>query len=187
MFGPPSTWTYCSYLLVIGVIAANQIPAQLSRAAVYCLIVLGLLSYKTEIQQVRRLYLTMRPQPETYGLWASADEAREWQRVITIVRGSRTFLLTELGSAAITSPVFEKPLMFVLMPGHPLERELGRGILQMRHADFVVAPISSVEEVEGPSYGHVLQWHPGLRAGLAPDKLVFRGRYFVVFRSPRQS
>jgi hypothetical protein len=181
MFGPPSTWTYCSYILVLGVIIANQTPLRLSRTVISLMVVLGLLSNKTELVGLRRLYATTQPLSQAYGLWAMRNEVVEWDHALDLVRGHRTALLLELGAGAVIAPELEKPAAFIMTAGHALEPELQRQIGQMRHVEFILSPISSVEDVEGPSYGHVLEYYPELARELDRDKVIYKGEYFVVF------
>jgi hypothetical protein len=181
MFGPPITWTYCSYILVLGVIIANQTPPWLSRTVISLMIVLGLLSNKAGLIDLRRLYATTQPLPQAYGLWATRNEVVDWEHVLDLVRGHRTTLLVELGAGAVIAPELEKPTTFCMTAGHALEPELQRQIGTMRHVEFIVSPISSVEDVEGPSYGHVLEYYPELARELDRDKMIYKGEYFVVF------
>jgi len=187
MFGPPSTWTYCSYILVLGVIIANQTPLRLARTVIILMVVLGLLSNKTELVGLRHLYATTQPLPQAYGLWATRNEVVEWEHALDLVRGHRTALLVELGAGAALTPELEKSGAFIMTAGHALEPELQRQIDLMRHVEFILSPISSVEDVEGPSYGHVLEYYPELARELDRDKVIYKGEYFVVFHVDSQA
>lgn len=181
IFGPPGTWTYCSYILVMAVIVANQTSAWISRFVILTLLVLGFLSYKTDLRELQRLYTSTRPQSQAYNLWVSNAEIKEWQRVLTIVKGHRTAFLVAVGSAALTAPELEKPVALSLTAGHSMAPELKRQVEMMRQAEFVLSPISSVENVDGPSYGDVLEYYPELFRGLRDDTVSFKGKYFIVF------
>src|SRR5262249_23238215 len=71
IFGTSGTWTYCSYILVIGVIIANQTPVWLTRSVVFAFLMLGLLSYRSDLTDLHQLYASTRPLSQAYGLWAS--------------------------------------------------------------------------------------------------------------------
>ncbi|MGA7869546.1 MAG: hypothetical protein WCA22_01480 [Candidatus Binatus sp.] len=182
MYGPPGTWIYYSYILVIGVAAIREEPLRLSHAVIGAMIVLSLVSNKSDLLELRHRYASMRATQQSFGLWASADEIREWQYVIGLVRGDRVAILTEAGAAALYAPEAEKPVALNMFPGYPVDEELSREVVMLQSAKFVLAPISSVEELEGPSYGGALRYYPELARALAGDDKFYRGKYFVVYR-----
>jgi hypothetical protein len=174
-YGAAFSWTYYSYVLVMG-IAAAAVSAALPRVAVWALAAIALVANKAALSNDYRAWTAAAATSETAGLWASADERGEWTRVRATAHGCRTAMLIPEGAAEVLFPEFEKPVSLYLTEGLYRLADIARKTAQIAAAQLVVMP--------GPSsrYGEFLPPAP-IRQAMANFELIWRGKYFAVYRS----
>jgi hypothetical protein len=87
-FGPPTSWTYYPYIVVMGVAAAsamNSVTARVTMLLAFVAFVALDASLVAATSQ-RKMYA---PTALTAGLWADATDRAEWSTVIRLISGSR--------------------------------------------------------------------------------------------------
>jgi len=180
----PGTWTYYSYVLVMG-IAATSLWQHFSGAVVGALAILAALGQKADVSSSLEQLHSTASSPLTAGLWAKADERVEWQSVMRAVAqrpdpktgcGNYSAMLSYEGGLQLIVPGFGKPETAFFLPGFPVDRGSAARIQQINKAFLIVVPekFQSVEEA--------LLLITIDRSVLADSEPVFKGKYFSVYR-----
>jgi hypothetical protein len=179
-FANPGSWTYYSYILVMG-IAATSLWQRSSRYVVGVLAIVAALGLMRDGVSIFRRRHETAANPVTAGLWARADERFEWQSVVRAIAqhpnpqsgcGNYSAVLSYEGGLELIAPGFGKPETAFFLPGLPNDRGKAAKIEQIANAGVIVAPEDSYHLEETPMG----------RSLLANSELVFKGKYFTVYR-----
>ncbi len=180
LFGPPMSWTYYPYLLVMGVAAASAVsygPALVAFALAVVVLVPQLVYLASGALQ----WKSMTPSPVTAGLWADANERAEWANVQRLVAGHRAVAIGVAGCVPLLAPNFEPPIGAYLVPDESTPTEVERTIARVKTAEMVVRPASV-------SIGDPIASWPELTRAFDNFDLVWKGRvYQVCRRRPRSA
>jgi hypothetical protein len=174
-YGPPASWTYYAYILVMDVLAtAAWSPA--ATKIVWSLCILAAIgnygSFKTSIIAWR----TMTQSSVTAGLFALPAESAEWSRVTSMVSDKNPELFTWDGGAELLFPWLGKPVGAFIIPGGATDKELQHEVQQLRSAKAVIIP--TIPELGNP----LTNWSgPEFQNVLDHTTLVFKGVYFEVY------
>jgi hypothetical protein len=185
-FGPPSSWTYYSYVLVMGLGATaawyrrvghvSYAPVMNFVTALVLLAILGSVGFFRDSYQ--RWAHGIRSE-ETAGLWAFPDERDEWIQVRRTIKGARSAtLLVPMCGGELLYPEFEKPVAAFVLPGQSVPSEVSNKVQQLSRADFIVRP---TQRAFGGDPDQVLHWWPELKPALDGSKMVFHGEFFDVY------
>lgn len=174
-YGPPSSWTYYAYIMVMGVAATDAWGAAAAKI-VWGLCILAALGNYTLIKSSFVAWKTMHRTSVTAGLFATPAEAAEWVHVTTLVKDQRPALFTWVGNAELLFPWFGKPVGTWIVPGEATDGEVQRKVDQLRAARIIVIPAI-------PGFSNPITDWPGpeFRTVLYNTKLVFKGEYFEVY------
>ena len=140
-FGSQWSWTYYSYLLVIGCAIAADL-GNASRRIGLVLCALALFSWTDVVYWNYRWWRTTEPASSTAGLWASSDERAEWLSVLAKARGHKAVMLDRQGATELLFPGFEDPVSLFLLKGLMTPQEIQRKLAQISGADIVIVPMS---------------------------------------------
>ncbi len=187
-FGPPASWTYYPYIVVMGVAAASMMNAVTMRITML-LVFVAFVALDASLVIAGSQWKTSTPSALTASLWADAADRAEWSTVTHLITAPRSptsnFLrsvataspravaIGVAGAASILFPEFEKPLGAYLVRDEATPAEVARVIEQIKAADFVVRPVSV--SIGDPIYA----WPEMVRAFDNFD-VVFKGRTFQV-------
>lgn len=174
IFGPPLSWTYYPYVLVMGLAASSLLgtgPAIVAVALTAVAFVAQIVNLGVGMAEWR----LAAPSPITAGLWAHADERAEWNTVAHLIAGHRTVAVGVAGGASILFPDFEKPIGAYLAPAAALPAEAELSIARIKAADMVVRPASE-------SIGDPISFWPDLTQTLSRLEVVWKGRVYQVCR-----
>lgn len=174
-YGPPASWTYYVYLLVMGVIATAAWSAAASRV-VWGLCLLAAIGNYGTVKSSIIAWSTMKQSSMTAGLFALPAESAEWNRVTSMVNDENPALFTWDGGAEVLFPWLPKPVGAFIVPGVATSSELQRKVQQLRSAKAIVIPTI-------PEFGNPITNWPGPEFQTALDNttLVFKGVYFEVY------
>jgi hypothetical protein len=173
-FGPPLSWTYYPYILVMGTAASSA----LNRASAMAVLTLTLVAFMAEIVSISVAAAEWKissPSPTAAGLWADAGERAEWANVMRLIAGHRTVAVGVAGGASILFANFEKPVGAYLVRDEATPAEVERTIERIQTADFVVRPASE-------SIGDPISFWPALTNTLDHLQLVWKGHVYQVCR-----
>jgi len=173
-FGSSASWIYYSYLLVIGCALATEMGAGWRRFAIP-LCALALLAWISPAGFTWRAWKTTSPNPATARLWASPEEAGEWNKVIGFARREKMVVLDTKGSVELMYPEFGKPVSLYLDPGLMTQKDIARKVAQLSSASAFVVP-KSVRTFGG------LPDAPELVAATRDFDLEWKGDFFEVYR-----
>ena len=204
-FGNELSWIYYFYIPVIGLAAAARFGVG-CEVAIFCLAltfpakeigkeivqhlapnsavlaanvpsrILSVPAYRPVFTY--QLWFTTAPSAETDWLWAAPQERTEWTKVLTMVRGSRTALLSNFGGADVIFPEFSPPVTLFFCRGISAA-DVSRKISQLDASSMIVIPrVQSDVLVEFPAIGNLM------RKDFTP---VFRGAFFAVYRRKMSS
>lgn len=176
-FAGPTSWSYYSYILVIGA-AACCTRAHLSAAGGWLLVALAASGQTSARAQDVVNWKVRGPSAATAGLWASAGQRDDWEAVVRRVDGQRAALLLPQGCAPLLFPEFERNAYAYLTPGVTLPHELARALEQFADAPIAIAVIE-------PSYGYALTLIPRVVAALSQRQPIFKNEFFAVYRRAR--
>jgi hypothetical protein len=174
-YGPPASWTYYAYILVMGVVAtAAWSPATTRVVCGFCILAAignyGL--FKSSIIA----WKTMRPSSVTAGLFALPAESAEWSRVASMVTDKNPALFTWDGGAELLFPWLCKPVGAFIIRGGATDNELQHKVQQLRSAKAVIIP--TIPELGNP----LTNWPgPEFQTVLDHTTLIFKGVYFEVY------
>jgi hypothetical protein len=135
-YGWPGSWTYYSYLLVIGIgmgLALFRARPSLVLALTLVALVGHTQTYKNTVNAWRHATRT----PETAGLWAHADQRGEWAHVRAIA-GEREIYYLNNGCPELLFPRVKGPVSFFLSPAMQTPREIELIQRQLEQAEVVV-------------------------------------------------
>jgi hypothetical protein len=176
-FGSEVSWRYYCYILVMGA-AATSVRDLVSARIAGLLGAMALLGNVSHFAQISEQWRSTSPSPVTGGMWASAEEVREWEQVQHAVgnerAGYRALVLTAMGSAPVLSPRFEPPFANHFTPGELMPDQLARLMRQIDSAQRIVAVIS-------PGFGNMLVWWPDIQRALDGHELAWKGKSFAVY------
>ncbi len=174
-FGNNASWTSYPYLLPMGVGAMTLWSNNFGKL-VWSLIILGIAGQKGMINENFHAWRNTAPSTTTAGLWANRDERQEWTQVLELAKGNSSVVLASDGSAELLFPGLTPPVAATLMRGQTTVSELRRKIEQLSAAQFAIVP-------EVPDNLGFLNHWPEFKDALSIwGKVVFRGRYFRVYR-----
>jgi hypothetical protein len=174
IFGPPLSWTYYPYIVVMGLAASSLLGTGPAIVAV-ALTVVAFVAQVVNLGVGAAEWKISTPSPITAGLWAHAGERAEWTTVAHLIAGHRTVAVGVAGGASILFPDFEKPIGAYLAPAAALPAEAERSIARIKAADMVVRPASE-------SIGDPISFWPDLTHTLDHLEVVWKGRVYQVCR-----
>lgn len=173
-FGGASSWSYYSYILVMGAIAAcsgDRVRYTIA-AALTVLAATGQTSFRVADFASWR---DGAPAVEMAGLWASADERRAWTAALDSLGGRSAALISSEGGAPLFFPQLQRYELLCLVPGDINTQQFDRAVREFSEAPMIVAVVD-------PLFGNALDFWPSLRELLAKRELVLRNRFFAVYR-----
>jgi len=135
-YGWPGSWTYYSYLLVIG-IGMGLTLFRARPALVLALTLLALAGHAQTYQNAVNAWRHAARSPETAGLWAHADQRGEWAQVRAIA-GAREIYYLNNGCPELLFPRVSGPVSFFLSPAMQTPREIELIQGQLEKAEVVV-------------------------------------------------
>jgi len=174
-FGGSSSWSYYSYIPVIGAIAACT--ADRTRCAIVgtALTVLAA-SGQTSFRVADLIsWRDLTPAADTAGLWASADERSAWTAALDSLGGRKAALISGEGAAPLLFPQFEQYDFLCVVPGDISAEQFDHAMREFSQAPMIVAVVD-------PLFGDALDFWPPLRNLLARRELVLRSRFFAAYR-----
>jgi hypothetical protein len=186
-------WSWCCVPLVVSFLVPG---AKLGRAAINHLesrdstvvaVAVDRGSTNEQLQQVGQSTLgythwfSDSRSSDTANLWASVAEQREWQHVLSNIRGFRTAVLVVDGCVSLLYPeLFMPPVSLYLSSGEAVPSEIGRALGQLQRSEMIVIPEQSANH-QGWSFdvaGEFPQISQLINSGFVR---VFEGRYFHVY------
>jgi hypothetical protein len=174
IFGPPMSWTYYPYLLVMGVAATSAVGYGPALVA-FALTVVALVPQLAYLASGALQWKSMAPSPVTAGLWADPNERAEWATVERLIAGHRAVAVGVAGGVPLLAPNFAPPLGAYLVPDESTPAEVERTIARVKTAEFVVRPASI-------SIGDPASDWPELTRAFDNLEVVWKGRVFQVCR-----
>jgi hypothetical protein len=174
-YGSPASWTYYAYVLVVGIIATEV--SAFAVAPVGALCVLAALANYSGVGSALKAWRTMKPSAATAGLFANAQERAEWRQITLAAGEEHPTLFAQLGGAEVLFPWLSRPAAAFMVPGVASDAEVQRENRQLRTASLIIIPTipdfrNSPVKWIGSEFGQ----------GLDGTKLVFKGRYFEMYR-----
>ena len=173
-FGPPASWTYYPYLLVMGVAATSAVSIVPALVA-FALAVVALVPQLAYLGSAAVQWKTSARSPVTAGLWADSSERAEWAIVERLVAGRRAVAVSIAGCAPLLAPNFERPIGAYLAPAATTPAEVERTIARIKTAEMVVRPASE-------SIGDPISFWPEMTRALGELEVVWKGRVYQVCR-----
>jgi hypothetical protein len=173
-FGPPASWTYYPYLLLMGVAATSAIGNGPALVA-FALAVVALVPQLASLELAARQWNTLARSPVTAGLWAESNERAEWSTVARLIAGHHAVAVGVAGCAPLLAPNFELPIGAYLVPGEATPAEVERTIARIKTAEMVVRPASE-------SIGDPISFWPEMTRALDDLEIVWKGRVYQVCR-----
>ncbi len=174
IFGPPLSWTYYPYILVMGLAASSLLGSGAAIVAL-ALTVVAFVAQVVNVGVAAAEWKLSAPSSVTGGLWADAGERSEWTTVAHLIAGHRTVAVGIAGGASILFPDFEKPIGAYLAPAAATALEASRSIARIKAADMVVRPASE-------SIGDPISFWPDLTRTLDGLDVIWKGRVYQVCR-----
>jgi hypothetical protein len=173
-FGPPLSWTYYPYILVMGTAASSGLNRP-SGMVVLTLTLVAFIAAIVSISMAAAEWKISSPSPTAADLWADAGESAEWANVMRLIAGHRTVAVGVAGGASILFADFEKPIGAYLVRDEATPVEVERTIERIQAADFVVRPASE-------SIGDPISFWPELTSTLNHLQVVWKGQVYQVCR-----
>jgi hypothetical protein len=136
LFGWPGSWTYYSYLLVIGIglgLTIYRAPPAFALA----LILAALIGHTQRYEITADAWRWRERSPETAGLWAYPEQRAEWMRARAIA-GEREIFFLDNGCPELLFPGVRGPVSFFLSPDAQTPVEIERIRRQLEEAEVVV-------------------------------------------------
>jgi hypothetical protein len=175
-FGGASSWSYYSYILVMGAIAACS-GGRARYAIAAALMVLAATGQTSFHVADFASWRNLTPSVETARLWASADERNAWTAVLDSLGGRQAALISSEGGAPLFFPQLQRYEVLCMVPGDITGQQFDHALHEFSEAPIIVAVVD-------PLFGNALDFWPSLRELLARRELVFRNRFFAVYRKP---
>ncbi len=172
-FGNQFCWIYYSYLLVVGCAAAvdlTEYPKPLGQ--VLCAV--ALVSWTGLAFWTYRWWRTTAPAASTRGLWATANERDDWEKVLAMSAGRKTIIVHPMGAVEMMFNGFQAPIGTYIMKGLMLQGDIDRRRTQLAEADMVVRPLTYIEC--GPSE------EPEFNDAMASFEPIWKSANFEVLR-----
>jgi len=135
-FGWPGSWTYYSFLLVVGIGFALTLY-RMHPALILTLILVALMGHTQTYKIAVNAWQWAQRSPETAGLWAHADQHKEWMQVRAIA-GTREIFYLNNGCPEILFPNLRGPISFFLSPDSQTPKEFDHIRQQLEQAEVVV-------------------------------------------------
>lgn len=177
-FGSSSSWTYYSYLLVLGVaLALKAGPVRRDLGLALCAV--ALLSWTADIVAIFHRWERTHYSPIADGLWLPAGEEAEWSAILALPSSDKAILDIN-GNAELMFAGFGSPTTVYLNPGLMRESEVEFKKKQLSHADYIVEP-AAFSACNGPPQGPVFD---DTIKSFAPK---WNGHYFKVLEKRRDS
>jgi hypothetical protein len=175
LFGNAGSWSYYSYILVMGVVLAMRYFGAVAPLVAAVAIGFALLSNTSDFESAYKGWrLTVRSDT-TAGLWAFPAEIKEWSRVNQTIDSGNSVALSWAGCAFLLDARLQaRPALYTL-PFQSNDREIQRYASQIRAAQYVVAP-SNLDFVDWS------QHFPEIHQAVDDHRLLWQGKYFEVFR-----
>jgi len=171
-YGPPESWIYYVFLLVIFWVL------MIDRQRLRWLICVALLLYLTTTFITQRGHLrywrTVVTSPLTHGLATDPQTFEEWRAVFSLSKRYHVTILSFGGASALFFPEMETAPRLFLDPGLSQPREADAALTSLQHADYVVWP-------SGFPYLNYRTW-PGLGDELRKFQTVSKTERFTVLR-----
>jgi hypothetical protein len=174
-FGNRWSWVYYSYVLMVGIaIAVDLGPVEHRLGLILC--VFALFSCTDVAYWSNRWWHETSPDPATAGLWASADERKQWLRVLSTAHNHKTVILDCMGAAELLFPGFEEPVSLYLTRGLMQPEDIHRKLDQLTRAEVVVVPTIAMTTCSGVPEA------PEFSDALTHFRLALSEPYFQVFQ-----
>jgi hypothetical protein len=174
-FGNRWSWVYYSYVLMIGTSVAVSFGRLQHRIGLaFC--VLAVFSWTDIAYWSYRWARTTGPAPTTAGLWAPADEAREWTQVQSMAVGRKTVVFDTMGAAELLFSGFERPVSLYLTRGLMLPTDIRRKLDLLSSAQMAIVPNIPIVTCSG------IPDAPGFKEAIKDYQLAWSGKYFDVYR-----
>ncbi|MFZ0887840.1 MAG: hypothetical protein WA005_05250 [Candidatus Binataceae bacterium] len=175
-FGGGFSWFYYPYMLTLGLAAGANDLTWAGRLALALLAGLSILAWKATATGMLQEWRNTTPRRSMAELWASSEEAREWQHALQSAQSHSATVLSALGCANLISDEFEKPVALYLIPGHATKSEIQREVTLLDHVSIVVIP-------EMPGWGGIPEI-PAIKDTMRQRfEVAWRGDFFAVYRS----
>jgi hypothetical protein len=174
-FAGPTSWSYYSYILVIGVLAAltDSAPARL---AVIPLIILAATGQSGMRAEDVFVWHERTRDASTANLWATAAQREDWNQMRAAIEGYHPAMMSPTGEIPLLFPEFQRnQFAYLFAAGVANPREFAEVLQEFEQAEVVVEQIA-------PDYGYALTIIPELQKPLATRKLIFKNRTFAVYR-----
>jgi hypothetical protein len=97
-FGPPTSWTYYPYIVVMGVAAASMMNSVTARVTML-LVFVAFVALDASLVGASSQWKTYAPSALTAGLWADAGDRAEWRTVTRLISGPRTVAVSVASTA----------------------------------------------------------------------------------------
>jgi hypothetical protein len=170
------SWKYYLCLFLLGL--AALVPRSRRHALIIAVIAaMVLVTDRAWVQALVHDWRARAPSATTLGLWATAEDRREWARVLQLTRGDRPVLLAECEGATLLFPQFAPPEASYVVPGHPLPAEVRRKATQLASALVIVKV--------GPRNDRRFERWPELMAALDGCEPVWEGNQYRVYHRVR--
>lgn len=176
-FAGPSSWTYYSYILVMGAAAACT---GLRVSHVMALVLTALAATGQTSQRVAdmSMWRTESRSPSTAGLWASSKTRQQWTTIVTALHGRRAAMISAQGCAPLLAPqILERNDFAYLIPGIATSEQLHDALQRFADAPMVVVVIA-------PGYGAALDFWPQIKTMLARRRLVLQNGFYALYANP---
>lgn len=174
LFGSAGSWSYYSYILVMGVILAIRYCGQVAPLVAAMAIGLAVLSNKSDFASTYEAWRLTARSSTTAGLWAFPAEVREWSRVDQTIDSGGGVVLSWAGCAfLLDARLRARPALYIL-PFQSSGREIQRYASQIKSARYVIA-CSNLDFIDWSLH------FPEIHQAVAEHRLLWQGRYFEVF------
>jgi hypothetical protein len=174
-FGGGFSWFYYPYILTLGLAAGANDSTWAGSLTLALLAALSILAWKSTATGMLREWRNDAPRRAMAGLWASNEEAREWQRALDSAKSQSATVLSAFGCANLISDEFEKPVALYLTPGLAKGSEILREVTLLDRVSIVVVPLM-------PGWGGIPEI-PAIRDTMRRGfEVAWKGDFFAVYR-----
>jgi hypothetical protein len=174
-YGPPASWTYYAYILMMGV-AATDDWGRASTRLVWSLCILAAVGNYGTLKSSIVAWRTMKRSAVTAGLFALPAESAEWQRVALLLKDDTPVLFTWTGGAEVLFPWLRKPVGAFIAPGVASNTVIQRKASELHFAHALIIP--TIPELGNP----LTNWTgPEFQTVLDGTEIVFEGVYFKAY------
>jgi len=190
-YGWEGSWTYYSYLPVLGILVGlsgrgigvlADDPARPRRPwLLYTLITLGGLGLVGRYEEAFSRWMGMSRSPDTAGLWAYQDERHESRQVRAMAAAHHTLFLVN-GTLTTLWPEVQTPPVWFLSPGVLLDQEFETVRQKMRAADMIVLYAQYDPKQEAWTWDEFAK-----ERALFEENPVWSGHYYRVYQRKAQN